>query len=291
MKDTLFSVVLVCAPIREVEIEATVGYQAHAAFLNAIRRADPHLSAMLHDPQVPIRPFTVSPLGAVPPVRDGLVRLDPARDYWLRFTILYAPIFQRFMERFLESEDRPVLHLHPAEMAVREILVTPGSHPWSGYTSWAQLVQDASQEPEITLQFVSPTAFSFGQKEWGKKIVVLPQPELVFGSLLRVWNSYAPPPLRLEEAGLRAYLEEQVVIRRIGGLRTRMLRLRGLPQVGFVGTATYGLMGENEVARLALNLLADFAFYAGVGMKTTMGMGQCRKLAAPLSDAPPAPRS
>lgn len=274
---TLFSVVLVCSPVREVEIEATVGHQAHAAFLDAIRQADPRLSAMLHDPQVSIRPFTVSPLGAMPSVRNGRVRLNPARNYWLRFTILYAPIFRRFMERFLESGDPPVLRLHPAEMAVREILVTPGTHPWSGYTSWAQLVQDAAPEPELTLQFVSPTAFSFGQKEWGKKIVVLPQPELVFGSLLRVWNGYAPPPLRLEEAGLRAYLEEHVVIREIRGLQTRMLRLRGLPQVGFVGTITYGLMGENEVARLALNLLADFAFYAGVGMKTTMGMGQCRR--------------
>jgi CRISPR/Cas system endoribonuclease Cas6 (RAMP superfamily) len=28
-----------------------------------------------------------------------------------------------------------------------------------------------------------------------------------------------------------------------------------------------------------LNLLADFAFYSGIGSKTTMGMGQARRTA------------
>ncbi|MGQ9467752.1 MAG: CRISPR system precrRNA processing endoribonuclease RAMP protein Cas6 [Anaerolineae bacterium] len=281
---TLFSVVLICSPTQEVEVEATLGHRAHAAFLDAVRRADPRLSAALHDPQVPIRPFTISPLGAVPPAQDGRVRLRPDRGYWLRITVLYAPLFRRLMERFLEADDRPVLRLGPAEMVVREVRTTPGSHLWSGCTSWAGLVRGARPEAEITLQFVSPTAFSFGQKGWGKKIVVLPQPELVFGSLLRVWNGLAPPPLWLEEKGLRAYLEEHVVVRQIN-LQTRMLRLRGLPQVGFVGTVTYGLMEENEVARLGLNLLADFAFYAGVGMKTTMGMGQCVRRNGPEAKA------
>ena len=55
-------------------------------------------------------------------------------------------------------------------------------------------------------------------------------------------------------------------------------RFRRSPQVGFVGQATYGLMAENEAARCQLNALADFAFYAGVGMKTALGMGQCRRI-------------
>jgi CRISPR-associated endoribonuclease Cas6 len=37
-------------------------------------------------------------------------------------------------------------------------------------------------------------------------------------------------------------------------------------------------MAENEAARCQLNTLADFAFYAGVGIKTTMGMGQTRRV-------------
>jgi len=37
-------------------------------------------------------------------------------------------------------------------------------------------------------------------------------------------------------------------------------------------------MGADDWARRVLNALADLAFYCGVGMKTAMGMGQCRAL-------------
>ena len=57
-----------------------------------------------------------------------------------------------------------------------------------------------------------------------------------------------------------------------------MLRFRHSPQVGFVGRVTYRLMAEDDAARCQLNALADLAFYSGVGMKTTMGMGQSRRV-------------
>ena len=182
------------------------------------------------------------------------------------------------MARFLRVGDRPVIRLGQAELLIKEILVTPGSHPWAGYTSWAQLVAGAQPESEITLDFTSPTAFGFGQKEWGKKAVVLPDPALVFRSLIRSWNSLAPAPLQVDKHALAAYLEERVVVKRIERLETRMLHFSRSPQVGFVGQVTYGLMAADETARCQLNALADFAFYAGVGMKTTMGMGQTRRV-------------
>ena len=64
-----------------------------------------------------------------------------------------------------------------------------------------------------------------------------------------------------------------------------MLRFRRSPQVGFVGQVTCGLMAENEAARCQLNALADFAFYAGVGMKTAMGMGMVRRIATDRSES------
>ena len=153
-----------------------------------------------------------------------------------------------------------------------------GSHPWAGYTSWAQLAADAPPDEEITLEFASPTAFGFGQKEWGKKVVVMPDPALVFGSLLRSWNHLAPSSLQVDREAITAYLEEHVVIQRIRRLETRIQEFKHAPQVGFVGQVTYGLMGADDWARRVLNALADLAFYCGVGMKTAMGMGQCRAL-------------
>jgi len=189
-----------------------------------------------------------------------------------------SPIFERFMARFLRSDGRPVIRLGRAELLIKEILTTPGSHPWAGYTSWAQLAAETRPELEITLDFTSPTAFGFGQHEWGKKVMVLPLPETVFGSLVRSWNHLAPPPLQLDRDALMSYVEEHVVVKRLHGLETQMLRFRRSLQVGFVGQVTYGLMAEDEAAHRQLNALADFAFYAGVGMKTAMGMGQTRRV-------------
>ncbi len=274
----LYSIVLTLVPTHETTVRATMGHQAHAAFLRTVRDSDPALADVLHLPNLPARPFTVSRLQGLPQAHDGRVRLSPDRDYWLRFTVLYPPIFERFMHRFLKGEGRPVIRLGRAVLLIKEILTTPGSHPWAGYTTWENVASDAQPEPAITLDFTSPTAFGFGQKEWGKKAVVLPQPELVLGSLARSWNSLAPPPLPVNRQALMAYVEEHVVVKRMDGVRTQMQHFRRSLQVGFVGRVTYGLMADNDAARCELNALADFAFYAGVGMKTTMGMGQTRRL-------------
>jgi CRISPR-associated endoribonuclease Cas6 len=275
---SLYSLVLTLAPIREATVSATAGHQAHAAFLKTVQEADAALAEALHAPNVPNRPFTVSPLMGVGEPRDGRVWLSPEWDYWLRFTILDPRLFERFMARFLRGDGRPTLRLGQAELLIKEILVTPGSHPWAGYTSWAQLVTEARPDAEITLEFASPTAFGFGQRAWGKKVVVLPDPAPVFGSLVRAWNSAAPAPMRVDKEALAAYLEENAVVKRVEWLETRMLHFSRSPQVGFVGQVTYGLMAADETVRCQLNALADFAFYAGVGMKTTMGMGQCRRV-------------
>jgi CRISPR-associated endoribonuclease Cas6 len=276
--DMLYSIILKLTPTCEVTVGATMGHQAHAAFLRTVRESDPALAEVLHLPNSPTRPFTVSPLLRAGQARDGEMRLSPRRDYFLRFTVLYPPIYQHFMARFLKGEGRPVIHLGQAELLIKEILTTPGSHPWASYTSWAQLAAEASPEPEITLAFTAPTAFGFGQKGWGKKVVVLPEPDLVFGSLLRSWNDLAPPPLKLDRKALMSYVEEHVVVKRLRGLKTQMLRFRRSPQIGFVGQVTYGLMGEDDPTRCQLNALADYAFYAGVGIKTTMGMGQVHRI-------------
>ncbi|MCS7283129.1 MAG: CRISPR-associated endoribonuclease Cas6 [Anaerolineae bacterium] len=273
---SLYSVVLRLAPLAEAEIEATVGHRAHAAFLDAIRKVSPDLSAALHDPEVSVRPFTVSPLWGTS-AREGKIRISLERTYWLRVTLLVRPLYERLMEVLL-ADERPQLRLGAATFLIQEALTTPGSHPWAGYASWEELARRAQPERELTLEFVSPTAFSFGEKSWGRHMVVLPLPELVFGSLARTWNAYAPSPVQVEARALEHYAEEHVVVQQIAHLQTRMLNFSGRPQIGFVGRVTYGLMGENDIARIQMAMLADFAFYGGVGYKRAMGMGQCRRV-------------
>jgi len=56
-----------------------------------------------------------------------------------------------------------------------------------------------------------------------------------------------------------------------GDLQTHVVHFPNFVQKGFTGTCTYSFRDEG-VSELAI--LAAFAPYAGVGYKTTMGMGQ-----------------
>ena len=275
----IYSLAVRLTPTRTATVRATLGHQAHAAFLRTVRQSDPAPAEVLHTPQFQMRPFTVSPLLGVPRASNGMVTVNPDEDYFLRFTVLYAPIFQQFMARFLRGQRQPVLRLGRALFLVREILATPGSSPWANYTSFAQLYHQARAETEIELKFTSPTVFSFGSKAGGHKTVPLPEPTLVFRSLMKRWNAFALPELSLDKA-LLEYVEENVVVKRYR-LKTRMQRFSRSPQVGFVGPVTFKLMGRTETGdsfRRQLNLLADYAFYSGIGYKTTMGMGQCSRV-------------
>jgi CRISPR-associated endoribonuclease Cas6 len=275
----IYSLAVRLTPTRTATVRATLGHQAHAAFLRAVREADPALAEVLHAPQFKMRPFTVSPLLGAPRADDGLATVQPDDDYFLRFTVLYEPIFEQFMARFLRGQGRPVVRLGRALFVVREVLATPESSPWAGYTSFGQLYQQAQAADEIALEFTSPTVFSFGRQAWGQKAVPLPDPALVFGNLLKKWNAFCLPELILNEA-LLAYADENVVVKRYQ-LETKMQHFGRSPQVGFVGSVTFALMGRDEaddLYRRQLNLLADFAFYSGVGYKTTQGMGQCRRI-------------
>lgn len=271
----LYSIALLLRPEREGTIRATMGHQVHSAFLKTIRRADKALADVLHHPSLPIRPFTVSPLLDLPPARNRRIAITPDQTYTLRFTVLLPEIFQQFMNRFLHGSGRPTLRLGRVTFQIHEILVTPGASPWSGYTTFAELVADAAPDPEVTLQFLSPTAFNLGQKEWGKQFHIFPEPKFVFESLLRTWNAFSPFPLPREP--LIAYVTDHVVVKRYA-LESKMLHYPRHYQVGFMGSVTYGLMADDDEVRRQLNALADFAFYAGVGYHTTMGMGQTRRV-------------
>ncbi|MGQ9683437.1 MAG: CRISPR-associated endoribonuclease Cas6 [Anaerolineae bacterium] len=273
----LYAVVLLLGAAGPGTARRTAGHLAHASVLQMVREVDGDLSARLHARES-VRPFTVSTLEGVRWSDKSEGRLEPGDDCWLRVTAMESGVFQALMARLQGAGGRSDMWLGPAQLLVREALVTPGSHPWAGYTTWQQLLDGARPAAELTLQFASPTAFGFGQKSWGKKCVVLPDPELVFGSLLRIWRALSPLPLAVEAEALQGYLQDDVVVARFEGLRTQMLRYTKAPQIGFVGRVTFGLKGADEGCRRALNALADFAFYAGVGMKTAMGMGQCRRL-------------
>jgi CRISPR-associated endoribonuclease Cas6 len=265
---TLLSLVLTLAPREAASAPTHLGRAAHAALLRAVDAANPALAAQLHDESGP-KPFTCSSL--LGSRSDKLGTLDPKSAYTLRYTALTDDICH-----VLDNWDTSSgIELDNVMFDVTDRIDRPEAQPWAARTTFEELSAPwllARAEParRITLLFASPTTFHSGGRS-----VPLPQPELVFGSLLERWNACAPVALPEET---RRFAAECLAVSRYS-LQTRSLPFKeGAVKIGMVGQATFTATHYDRYWLSLINLLADFALFAGVGAGVTMGMGQTRCL-------------
>jgi CRISPR-associated endoribonuclease Cas6 len=110
---------------------------------------------------------------------------------------------------------------------------------------------------------------------------LFPEPADVFESLARQWESFAPTQLRLSfydlaPQDIAVWCTENIIVTNYT-LETRYLPSQKFGQTGFFGTITYEVKGTLTASEARwLTPLARFALFAGIGYKTTMGMGQAR---------------
>jgi len=252
-----------------------MGEYAHAAFLALINGIAPDLAKALHDAGTR-QPYAISPLIGGKRDKRG-VRVWSGRGYWMRFTILSPALYSVFSRYFAESTSFDLnLMLGNAKFIIEEV-TTSRTGNWSGYTTFAEILSSASSKPVISMQFVSLTAFSIGEVDSsGPRFAIFPEPTLVFDSLLRRWNQFADQPLG-DPQKWQKWVSNHIVVRRYR-TKSALWQFEHHPQIGFVGDCTYEIKGNYPSETRELNALADFAFYSGVGYKTTMGMGQCRRM-------------
>jgi len=292
----MISLVLTLRPRQAASAPPHLGRAAHAALLRAVDAADAALAAQLHDETGP-KPFTCSTL--MGKRKEGAV--TPDETYTLRYTALLPTLTELLLTRFCpaggnggqrseigshrsevknpNSDVRPPM----SEIELDEILfdvtgaaTDPAVQPWAARTTFEELASPwllgrAEPARHLTFQFTSPTTFHSGGRS-----VPLPLPELVLGSLLERWNAYAPVALP-EEA--RRFAAECMAVSRYD-LQTRPLPFKeGAVKIGMIGQATLAATRYDRYWLSLMNLLADFALFAGVGAGVTMGMGQCRRIA------------
>ncbi|MGB3264030.1 MAG: CRISPR system precrRNA processing endoribonuclease RAMP protein Cas6 [Microcoleus sp.] len=128
-------------------------------------------------------------------------------------------------------------------------------------SSYEMLAESPGQK-SIALEFLSPTSF-----KQIKVIQPFPLPELVFGSLLRRWNAFAPSALQFPAVEWSAVTSSFEV-------QTRALKMKAGAEIGAVGWVKYEFP-DAEQAKIAA-VLARFAAFSGVGRKVGMGMGQVK---------------
>jgi hypothetical protein len=267
-------------------LPAASGFLAYGAVLRAVSRVDQDLARRLHATRTgalsvsePCRPAP-TPDQASPPdtVEVRLASLDGPTSDLLREWSLRPPPSLRFGR--IEFETLPC----PSDSLLR-------SSCNGLLESWSRR-RDAPRQ--VALRFISPTTFRAG-----KVNLPLPLPRLVFTTtLLEKWWAHAPaevarevcaalvtmgvlPPSNLPGRFVAGAVFEGSVLlsrHRISSCLRDFTRHGKGMSVGFLGEATFTIRPDTpDPGVRALQLLADFAEFAGVGSLTAWGLGQVRR--------------
>jgi CRISPR-associated endoribonuclease Cas6 len=269
MEPTLYSALIVLQAQHEAALPTTMGTQIHAMFHHLLTQADPALSVHLHQPSAR-RPFTLSPLQGCTQRGDHFT-VEPGQTCSIRVTLLDGgTLWNCLSTLFLETEALSV-RIGKASFTVRRLISTPAADPtgWEKRCTFQELVATPVRHT-ITLSFVSPTAFNMREGYFA----LVPEPSLVWDNLLRSWNTYAPAAFQVEPKIVRDAARFSMTVTECS-VATHTLHFPTSAQKGFLGTCTYQVAEQEEHVG-ELTRLAAFARFAGVGYKTTMGMGQVR---------------
>lgn len=266
---TFYSIALELIAHHEACLPITMGHLAHALFLNLIKRFDQELSARLHD-EPTSRPYTISPLlGGERGNRYLFLRQN--QPCYLRITLLDNGYLWHALQGYFLKAGPITVHLGESNFQLTRMLFTPHTGPagWVDSTDIQTLLSLPAPQ-EIMLTFCSPTAFSLSDHQFQ----LFPEPAFVWESLLRSWNRATPEYLSMDKLALGDCIRRSISVTSCT-LETAFLHFPKHAQKGFVGQCTYRFTGDHPLLA-NLTTLAAFAYYAGVGYKTTMGMGQVR---------------
>lgn len=247
-------ITLTFTPVRQpIDGRSVTARGLHGMLFNILAQADREESDWLHGHGSP-RPFSFVPLYSDDGFLAG-IRLAAINER-------AAVLFVRTGEWF-QKEGRPC-HLAGQEFTIGETRQTPGP-------TWQQL---AFSQPvrQMGLHFTSPTAFKQGPGH-----LPLPLPGNIFGSSVRIWQSFAPPMMRLPTDWMD-WCRREIFIRR-HRIETVSVNISKQEEfTGFVGEVWLDAHRGNDAELSAWQALAELSCFCGVGHKTTMGMGSVQRI-------------
>ncbi|NET89778.1 MAG: CRISPR system precrRNA processing endoribonuclease RAMP protein Cas6, partial [Kamptonema sp. SIO1D9] len=212
---TLQSVVVELGAAQPGKPPATLGRAIHAQVLEWLSLGNPEVAEAVHTAQMP--PLSLSGLLGNRRRRGT----QPGDKFSIRISLLNGNLLEPLLTGIQAAEHQPVV-LGKFPFKIRNYFAFPGTHRLAGSTDYSSLAQSPPLS-DLQLNFLSPT--SFKQKQ---DIQPFPLPELVFGSLQRRWNSFAPEDLKFpsfEWQGLVSAYD----------LKTQALRLEGGAEIGTQG--------------------------------------------------------
>jgi hypothetical protein len=307
----LYAFLLRLRPLGKGTLMPFSGQQVQGAWIKWVKSTAPDVAAWLDEGRKR-RPYTCSSLQF--PLSESRIRnaerenrhllLNPEKVYTVRITllqgdllfpILYEALLQRGI-RGPEASSRPFMQIGEQPFLL-EAMVSKADDGtgWAGFSSFYSLVEEIARKvflPVVSLEmeFASLTAINWIHPEiktYGGYYGYLPLPRFIFPALARRWQELAPPELSgfVQKERIEDYISAEGMVIDDYELRTHQVHFPRFLQRGFVGFCRYLLRGPDErpptpdaplTVRQQIYLLARFAFYAGIGYKPTMGMGQVR---------------
>jgi len=305
----LYAFQLKLRPLQRGTLMPFSGELIHGALLEWFRSAAPDVATWLHDGNKQ-RLFTCSSLQF--PLVEARMReaernnvhlpLDPEKTYTIRITLLLGELFPLFHNALMHfntaesgAEKLPFMRIGKQLFLLEEVIAdNNGASEWTGFTSFARLVERAQalrlgKVELLAMEFASLTTFNRSNKRsqvYGGHHALLPLPHYLFPGLVRRWQDLAPPELAhvVQMERIEHYIEDEGVVISDYNLKPHQVYFTRHMQPGFVGMCKYDLRGPDEqvteeaplTVRQQILLLAQLAFYCGVGYKTAMGMGEVR---------------
>lgn len=271
------SLILNLIPQSPIYPEFLTGRHYHALFLTLVSSVDKSLGDYLHQSNVD-KAFTLSPLQVQRNHKQHKHNynlqfshqhlIPAATSCWWRISLLDDTLFSKLTPLWLNLNPNHPWHLGSADLFITSIQGTPQStQPWANACTYAQLYEQASEiDRTINLNFATPTAFRQGGYD-----TVLPIRECVFNSLLSRWNKYSG--IEFDNIPVESIYPS------FFNINTQIVSNYDSKFIGCVGEITYRVLGDAQPKSIKqINALADFALYAGVGRKNTMGMGMVRRV-------------
>jgi CRISPR-associated endoribonuclease Cas6 len=262
------ALVLSLRPLTTATVAPYLGRAAHAALLQAIAGRDAAFAQRLHDSGT-LKPFTTSDLLGAARVPHGR-SVTPERTYGLRWTGL-SPELDALLREWSAAPPAEIV-LDGARFQVESATIDRQVDSWAGSADWSELlaleqVGRAQPPSRFTVQFVAPTTFRSNGRN-----MLFPLPELVFGSLVDRWNGVAPIALPLE---VRRFAAECLIVGRYQLQSDRVFAFEH-GETAFHGRCTFIPTTHDRYYLHCCAALLRFAFFSGVGAKTSMGFGAVR---------------
>lgn len=254
------------------------GPAVNAAFLDAVRAADPELAEVLHD-SPRYKPFTLTPLLDD---RDGA---PSAPGVAARFEVgLLVDGYTAMVLGALQT--RADYTIGNTEYRTTHVSVT-------ALASFEDLAHQARPRVAWGFQLLTPVSFATARDEGPRRERPWPEPARVFGNLAHRWDSFAGEVAlpdaaytaieqHLETAGGQVWIAEHLI-------EPSQADRRAGYRHGSVGRVAYRLAAPTRApddGKLALDALAAFATFAGFGDRTANGMGHVRLEPSPAPRTP-----